>query len=189
MPDNKILLKKPPWRNQLNPKRVVSMKLFTMSLPPSHEHLMPLHALAFYLSPCFAFNAVHWGKKATWNCNECVKWQHSCPPLGWRFDRGSRKNLLTYILRGVSQIFSCLQIFVPEVSNPNKAFLNDFNVSWMFVPYPAHRYLFLAMLQPRCARSWKPPKAHQSSRPTRFQRLAGSTLLVWSPQVRLHKSI
>lgn len=97
---------------------------------------------------------------------------------------------LTYILRCVSHFFfSGLQIFVPEVSNPNKAFLNDFNVSWIFVPYPAHRYLFLAMLQPRCARSWKPPKAHQSSRPTRFQRLAGSTLFVWSPQVRLHKSI
>ena len=89
MPDNKILLKKPPWRNQLNAKLVVSMKLFTMSLPPSHEHLVPPHTLAFYLSPCFAFYAMHWGKKATWNCNEYVKCRHSCPPPGWRFDRGA----------------------------------------------------------------------------------------------------
>lgn len=185
MPDNKILLKKPPWRNQLNAKLVVSMKLFTMSLPPSHEHLVPPHTLAFYLSPCCAFYAMHWGKKATWNCNECVKCRHSCPPPGWRFDRGADIHPPVR----VPNFFPGLQIFVPEVSNPNKAFLNDFNVYWIFVPYPAHPYLFLAMLQPRCARSWKPPKAHQSSRPRRFQRLAGSTLFVWSPQVRLHKSI
>ncbi len=178
MTDNEILLKKPLWRNQLNVRLVASIlheALHNKFCPSSHMSSYATSYLGFLPIPLLLVLCHAQGQKGNlklqWTC-EVTAFLSSPVVIGRRFDGGSRKkNPLTYIFWGVSQIFG------PANFHARSLQTNRISVfSWICAIATLHITTFFSpMLQAPCAKSWKPVKAHQSSRPTRFQWHAGST--------------